>query len=180
MMQTSAAKYLNQLNSDQDNHMLLHIRWSSFALTPKPRHVSSISGLVVEYIVAIDVTRARFPADAFDVLLFRIHFCIHGAMIQMRKGNPTMHDSKPQKLSKSTALWHGKILVFHKTIAASHDFQKWQFFCCLCRNQKCSKKMSKVAKVIGINLHGIFEKSSKMLLISYNRMETVIFYVGRP
>ena len=26
--------------------------------------VSSISGLVVEYIVAIDVTRARFPADA--------------------------------------------------------------------------------------------------------------------
>ena len=26
---------------------------------------SSISGLVVEYIVAIDVTRARFPADAF-------------------------------------------------------------------------------------------------------------------
>ena len=26
---------------------------------------SSISGLVVEYIVAIDVTRVRFPADAF-------------------------------------------------------------------------------------------------------------------
>ena len=26
--------------------------------------VNSISGLVVEYIVAIDVTRARFPADA--------------------------------------------------------------------------------------------------------------------
>ena len=26
--------------------------------------VMSISGLVVEYIVAIDVTRARFPADA--------------------------------------------------------------------------------------------------------------------
>ena len=26
--------------------------------------VRSISGLVVEYIVAIDVTRARFPADA--------------------------------------------------------------------------------------------------------------------
>ena len=25
----------------------------------------SISGLVVEYIVAIDVTRVRFPADAF-------------------------------------------------------------------------------------------------------------------
>ena len=27
---------------------------------------SSISGLVVEYIVAIDVTRVRFPADAFS------------------------------------------------------------------------------------------------------------------
>ena len=26
---------------------------------------SCISGLVVEYIVAIDVTRVRFPADAF-------------------------------------------------------------------------------------------------------------------
>ena len=26
---------------------------------------SGISGLVVEYIVAIDVTRVRFPADAF-------------------------------------------------------------------------------------------------------------------
>ena len=28
------------------------------------KSLSSISGLVVEYIVAIDVTRARFPADA--------------------------------------------------------------------------------------------------------------------
>ncbi len=32
----------------------------------KPFGVSGISGLVVEYIVAIDVTRARFPADAFN------------------------------------------------------------------------------------------------------------------
>ena len=30
--------------------------------------VHSISGLVVEYIVAIDVTRVRFPADALLVL----------------------------------------------------------------------------------------------------------------
>ena len=29
---------------------------------------TSISGLVVEYIVAIDVTWARFPADAFALL----------------------------------------------------------------------------------------------------------------
>ena len=27
--------------------------------------MQGISGLVVEYIVAIDVTRVRFPADAF-------------------------------------------------------------------------------------------------------------------
>ena len=30
--------------------------------------VASISGLVVEYIVAIDVTRSRFPADACIVV----------------------------------------------------------------------------------------------------------------
>ena len=42
-----------------------------FALWP-PRtigHFISISGLVVEYIVAIDVTRVRFPADACYVLV---------------------------------------------------------------------------------------------------------------
>ena len=32
--------------------------------------LQSISGLVVEYIVAIDVTRVRFPADAFHLLSF--------------------------------------------------------------------------------------------------------------
>ena len=32
----------------------------------KHREVISISGLVVEYIVAIDVTRVRFPADALS------------------------------------------------------------------------------------------------------------------
>ena len=31
---------------------------------PQLQLCSSISGLVVEYIVAIDVTRVRFPADA--------------------------------------------------------------------------------------------------------------------
>ena len=29
--------------------------------------INSISGLVAEYIVAIDVTRVRFPADAFTL-----------------------------------------------------------------------------------------------------------------
>ena len=33
-----------------------------------------ISGLVVEYIVAIDVTRVRFPADALLHLRFQISF----------------------------------------------------------------------------------------------------------
>ena len=32
-----------------------------------------ISGLVVEYIVAIDVTRARFPADAYEQLRVKKH-----------------------------------------------------------------------------------------------------------
>ena len=33
---------------------------------PHPgKSISRINGLVVEYIVAIDVTRVRFPADAF-------------------------------------------------------------------------------------------------------------------
>ena len=50
-------------------------------------NTTRISGLVVEYIVAIDVTRARFPADAyaFDCVCFvfardilRI-FCLQGA-----------------------------------------------------------------------------------------------------
>ena len=31
-------------------------------------HAQSISGLVVEYIVAIDVTRVRLPADALELM----------------------------------------------------------------------------------------------------------------
>jgi hypothetical protein len=50
-----------------------HMATARFGDTPHPssNHLStqllsnSISGLVVEYIVAIDVTRVRFPADAF-------------------------------------------------------------------------------------------------------------------
>ena len=34
------------------------------------KSLSSISGLVVEYIVAIEVTRVRFPADAILHFLF--------------------------------------------------------------------------------------------------------------
>ena len=35
------------------------------------KRIQSISGLVAEYIVAIDVTRVRFPADAFLFSLLR-------------------------------------------------------------------------------------------------------------
>ena len=46
----------------------------------------SISGLVVEYIIAIDVTRARFPADALsiDALANSVmtHWCQHNLMAQ--------------------------------------------------------------------------------------------------
>ena len=37
---------------------------------PEAQHFNSISGLVVEYIVAIDVTRVRFPADALLMPLY--------------------------------------------------------------------------------------------------------------
>ena len=36
----------------------------TISFIPAWHTASSISGLVVEYIVAIDVTRVRFPADA--------------------------------------------------------------------------------------------------------------------
>ena len=39
---------------------------------PNPLTITSISGLVAEYIVAIDVTRVRFPADA--LFYFIIYF----------------------------------------------------------------------------------------------------------
>ena len=47
-----------------------HVFWFGFWCGPVGATVVScvsISGLVVEYIVAIDVTRVRFPADAFVV-----------------------------------------------------------------------------------------------------------------
>ena len=58
------------------NSLVKFVRGFSATLDPKPdskphrkfnerHHNQSISGLVAEYIVAIDVTRVRFPADAF-------------------------------------------------------------------------------------------------------------------
>ena len=43
--------------------------------SPVSHGVNRISGLVAEYIVAIDVTRARFPADAFPVAGRAAVFC---------------------------------------------------------------------------------------------------------
>ena len=40
---------------------------------------NSISGLVVEYIVAIDVTRARFPADALFTIVYILLWTTMGA-----------------------------------------------------------------------------------------------------
>ena len=39
-------------------------RWANVCVVLPETSINSISGLVVEYIVAIDVTRVRFPADA--------------------------------------------------------------------------------------------------------------------
>ena len=45
-------------------HVLRNTEWPDTRLVVPLGHSNSISGLVVEYIVAIDVTRVRFPADA--------------------------------------------------------------------------------------------------------------------
>ena len=45
-------------------HVLRNTEWPDTPLVVPLGHSNSISGLVVEYIVAIDVTRVRFPADA--------------------------------------------------------------------------------------------------------------------
>ena len=68
-------------------------RWKGRVPNPKPslgpattrrllrRQASGISGLVVEYIVAIDVTRVRFPADAFSSILGALHVLHLHAML---------------------------------------------------------------------------------------------------
>ena len=48
----------------KQSHLRGGERFTEDAATQR-RTLTRISGLVVEYIVAIDVTRVRFPADAF-------------------------------------------------------------------------------------------------------------------
>ena len=49
----------------QEYRSTLAVAFTSWNKEKSSSTTASISGLVVEYIVAIDVTRVRFPADAF-------------------------------------------------------------------------------------------------------------------
>ena len=90
---TGSGVLLTGLFQPAIDHLPLVFQWQNFALSA-PSHSTidrmcmqfekpcagarmesiSISGLVVEYIVAIDVTRVRFPVDAF--------WCSHGQSIR--------------------------------------------------------------------------------------------------
>ena len=61
----------------------------------------SISGLVVEYIVAIDVTRVRFPADAlfFDTDAISPTFGEKLKKCPMRGSNPRLSAHKTNALT---------------------------------------------------------------------------------
>ena len=50
-------------------------------IRPEASFTNCISGLVVEYIVALDVTRVRFPADALSLSLY----CIGGQKKRRRR-----------------------------------------------------------------------------------------------
>ena len=54
-------------------------------LTPFYMGLHGISGLVVEYIVAIDVTRARFPADAFASCAALRLVCFPASLLQVKQ-----------------------------------------------------------------------------------------------
>ena len=47
--------------------------------------ISRISGLVVEYIVAIDVTRIRFPADAFAQMGHAVSAAPHASAMEAER-----------------------------------------------------------------------------------------------
>ena len=59
---------------------------------------NGISGLVVEYIVAIDVTRVRFPADAF---LRVLAFCARVGVVSspLASLDPFYASTRPRPLS---------------------------------------------------------------------------------
>ena len=65
-----------------------------------------ISGLVVEYIVAIDVTRARFPADAYEQ--FSRVFAPHGVGAQKIFGGPTgsLNELRPLRFASHSGKTH--------------------------------------------------------------------------
>ena len=76
--------------------------FDGLALTSKHR----ISGLVVEYIVAIDVTRARFPADAYEQ--FSRVFAPHGVGAQKLFGGPTgsLNELRPLRFASHSGKTH--------------------------------------------------------------------------
>ena len=53
------------INCAANLHLFSRILWGRRDEGGRVRKIDVISGLVVEYIVAIDVTRARFPADEY-------------------------------------------------------------------------------------------------------------------
>ena len=69
----------------------------NLAVSTRQRSIS-ISGLVVEYIVAIDVTRVRFPADAF---LRVLAFCARVGVVSspLASLGPFYASTRPRPLS---------------------------------------------------------------------------------
>ena len=65
----SACKWIDFDNRNKKPMMELVAEGHFFDKSCLHRLLPCISGLVVEYIVAIDVTRVRFPADAFLLLI---------------------------------------------------------------------------------------------------------------
>ena len=79
----------------------------------------SISGLVAEYIVAIDVTRIRFPADAFDHAW--MHFQVgrsHRNLKQCPCRLCAMSEC-PGRTSRDSSVWEsGRLIVLGSLIAS--------------------------------------------------------------
>jgi hypothetical protein len=72
----------------------------------------SISGLVVEYIVAIDVTRVRFPADALDNAIMDQDSLVFSPRRSDAKAKTTAVGLEPAHVGKFKAQSHRLVLRF--------------------------------------------------------------------